>query len=109
MLKHHSACRLGYRNRLVKLYLILPGHCSLSAPADVLAPHLRVALLELGHGGHAVVVVEQHDLHPATVRKPRSPAKVSASPTTTRGIWNSRIAPEHIWHGDSVVYSVVSA
>ena len=46
---------------------------------------------------------------PRLARKPRSPSYVSASPTTTRGIWNSRIAPVHIWHGDSVVYKVVSA
>jgi len=27
---------------------------------------------------------------------------IVASPTTTFGIWNSRIAPVHIWHGESV-------
>src|SRR5690242_5582287 len=37
---------------------------------------------------------------PRPARKPRSPAKVWASPTTTRGIWKSRMAPVHIWHGE---------
>ena len=45
---------------------------------------------------------------PWPVRKSRSPANVPASPTTTRGIWNSRMAPVHIGHGDSVVYSVMA-
>jgi hypothetical protein len=46
---------------------------------------------------------------PRSRRKARSPGKVRASPTTTRGIWNSKIAPVHIWQGDSVVYKVVPA
>src|SRR6266849_10278505 len=39
-----------------------PGPCG-SAAADVLAPDLRVAPLELPHGGHALLVLEQDDLH----------------------------------------------
>ncbi len=40
---------------------------------------------------------------PRLLRNPRSPANVVASPTTTLGIWKSRIAPVHIWHGERVV------
>src|SRR6266852_7502840 len=50
----------------VKPSLIRPGPGpSRSAAADVLAPDLRVAPLELAHGGHAVLVLEQDDLDAA--------------------------------------------
>jgi hypothetical protein len=83
----------------------LPAVTSQLAAADVLAPDLRVAGLELLHRGDAAEVVEQHDLD---ALRPEE-VQVRASPTTTRGIWKSKIAPVHIWHGDSVVYMVVSA
>src|SRR5215510_4647815 len=34
-------------------------------PADVLAPDLRIALLEFPHNGGAALIVEQQDVHPA--------------------------------------------
>jgi hypothetical protein len=58
-------------------------------------------------GGHAALVVGEDDLD--AVGEEAEVTRVSLdSPTTTRGIWKSRMAPVHIWHGDSVVYRVVS-
>src|SRR5580658_1612899 len=53
-----SACWMLF----ARSYSTCEGTC-MSAAADVLAPHLREALLELAHRGHAPGVVQEHDLH----------------------------------------------
>src|SRR5581483_7562839 len=49
---------------VARSYSTWEGTC-ISAAADVLAPDLRVALLELAHDRLAALVVEQHDVHAA--------------------------------------------
>src|SRR5215475_15650254 len=58
------------------------------------------------HLGTAAVL--EH-FHAHARRRSSSPRNVTFSPTTTRGMRYSRIAPEHMAHGDKVVYKTLRA